>query len=78
MRSVVSCMPVVLAVSVVSGSAGSLCLSLLICFSGLLDLHLFFKMLWPVPGYRTDVFCSWEQKSMRVGTRGTAAGGDHG
>lgn len=39
----VSCLSVVLVAGVVLGPAGSLCLSLPICFSGFLGLYLFFK-----------------------------------
>lgn len=38
------CLSVVLVASVISGPAESLCLSLAICFSGLIGLHLFFRV----------------------------------
>lgn len=42
----------------VSGPAGSLCLSLYLCFSGFLDLHLFLILMSPAPVLLTGVVCS--------------------
>lgn len=52
------CLSVVLEACVVSDPVRRRCVSSFICFSGLLDLHLFFKLQWPVP-VLTDMACTW-------------------
>lgn len=64
----------------VSGPEGNLCLSLYLCFYGLIDLHLFLILMRSAPVLLTGVVCSlWlvaqQQNQWQWGRKGVGHSG---
>lgn len=68
------CLSVILSAGVIFYQAGSLCLSLPICFSGLLGLHLFFNLPWPDPVLLSSMACTWAAEFCRNWGHGYGSG----
>jgi hypothetical protein len=66
----------IVTIDVIFGQAGSLCLSLPICFSDLLGLHLFCKLSWPKPVLLSSMTCTRAAEFCRNWGKGMAVGQD--